>query len=82
MKVKFLPSDEKVITLLDGQGNACLTVTNIEEEDETFARSMKEHSVASHNQPSRVLGVMWDHITDTFRFDFAHLESYKLYANL
>ena len=45
---------ESVMTLLDGQGNACSTVTNIEEEDETFARSMKEHSVASQNQPSRV----------------------------
>ena len=28
------------------------------------------------NQPSRILGVIWDHTTDTFRFDLTHLASH------
>ena len=33
------------------------------------------HSM-TQDQSSRILGVMWDHVTDTFQFDFTHLGSY------
>ena len=32
------------------------------------------HHIAE-NQASKILGVMWDHISDTFRFDLTHPES-------
>ena len=34
------------------------------------------HCVSTVDQPSRILGVMWDHVTDTFRFDLTYLESF------
>ena len=33
------------------------------------------HHHIAENQASKILGVMWDHISDTFRFDLTHLES-------
>ena len=50
----------------EGQRNACSAVVNIEEEDETYVRAVVGHSVAAQNQASRILGVMWDHVSDTF----------------
>lgn len=44
--------------------------------DESYAGTVMGHCVATTNQPSRILGVMWDHTTDTFKFDLTHLRSY------
>ena len=69
---------ESTIALPEEQRKAkvCLNMANIEEEDETYARAVMGHSVVAGNQSSKILGVIWDHVTDTFRFDLTHLESY------
>ena len=49
---------------------------SIEEEDESYAGTVMGHCVSTVDQPSKVLGVIWDHMADTFRFDLTHLESF------
>ena len=67
---------ESVMATSENQGNTCSTPMGFEEEDETFTRTVIGHSVAAQDQSPRILGVMWDHVTDTFRFDFTQLESH------
>ena len=64
-----------VMTKSGAQESICSTTMGFEEEDETYTRGVMGHSM-TQNQSSRILGVMWDHVTDTFQFDFAHLGSY------
>ena len=46
------------------------------EEDETYTRIVIGHSVAAQDHSSWILGVMWDHVADAFRFNFTSLESH------
>ena len=64
-----------VMTKSGAQESICSTTMGLEEEDETYTRGVMGHSM-TQDQSSRILGVMRDHVTDTFQFDFAHLGSY------
>ena len=52
------------------------SVMSIEEEDRTYVRSIIGQSIVAENQASKILGVMWGHVSDTFWFDLTHIESY------
>jgi len=69
---------ESVITSPEEQRKTkvVLNMMNIEKEDKIYARTVRGHSIAAQNQSSKILGVIWDHVTYTFKFDLAQLESY------
>ena len=67
---------ERLITLSEDRGRLCPFKPTIEEEDESYAGTVMGHCVPTADQPSRILGVIWDHVTDSFKFDLTHLESY------
>ena len=64
-----------VMTRSGAQENLCSTTMSFEEEDETYTGGTMGHSM-TQDQSSRILGVIWDHVTDTFQFEFTHLGSY------
>ena len=64
-----------VMTKSGAQESIYSTTMGFEEGDETYIRGVMGLSM-THDQSSRILGVMWDHDTDTFQFDFTHLGSY------
>ena len=80
MEIKFLYCDEKDIESAmawsENQRNTCSAMMGFEEEDEAYTRTVIGHSVAVQDQSSQILGVMWDHVADAFRFDFTSLESH------
>ena len=53
------------------------SVMSIEEKDKTYVKSIIGHGVTVQNHTSRILGVMWDHVSDMFRFDLTPLQSYE-----
>ena len=69
---KLMKQIEHLIMPLEDQRGLHLSGP-IVEDDESYAGTVTGHCVATMNQPSRILGVIWDHTTDTFRFDLTHL---------
>ena len=67
---------ERLMMPSEGQGRLYPINPTVEEEDESYAGTVMGHCVPTMEQPSRILGVIWDHTTDSFRFDLTHLESY------
>ena len=65
---------DTTMAMTEGQSKAG-SVMSIEEEDRTYMRSIIGHSIIAENQAYKLLGIMWDRVSDTFRFDLTHLES-------
>ena len=63
-------------TMLQDQNVSPTVVPAVQEEDESYAEAVTGYCVPTVDQPSRILGVIWDHNTDMFRFNFTPLESY------
>ena len=53
---------EAGMALTEGQSKAD-SVMSIEEKDRTYMKSIIGHDVAVQNHASRILGVMWDHVS-------------------
>ena len=58
------------------QKSSPMVISAVEEEDESYAGAVTGHCVTNVDQLSKILRVIWDHNTDTFRFNFTPLESY------
>ena len=72
---KLMKQIKHLIMLLEDQNGLHLSGPLVED-DESYAGTVTDHCVATMNQPFRILGVIWDHTTDTFRFDLTHLASH------